>query len=301
MATPAGHHRTGRMPDPPRQPDPGGARVLVVEDDDGLGTQLVRGLDRAGYTASRVRTGGAALTQIAGPTPPDLVLLDLGLPDMDGAQVCGRIRERTDIPVIVVTARGDEADRVEALDLGSDDYLVKPFGFAELLARMRAVRRRTAGRTGGGDADLLRHGPLTLDRRSRRITVDGRPVAVTAREYDLLAFLAADPGRVRTRQEIFTGVWGDWFGSPKVLDVHIGAIRRKLGKPELIETVYGVGFRLAGAQAARSHATATQATGTQSTGTQSTGTRGTGTRGVVGPADPARLPVQGGWRQELPG
>ncbi|THJ44721.1 response regulator transcription factor [Candidatus Frankia alpina] len=260
MATPAGHHFRGHMPDPPPQPDlrgqpdPAGARVLVVEDDEGLGTQLVRGLNRAGYTASRVRTGKAALAQVTGPTPPDLVLLDLGLPDMDGAQVCRGIRERTDTPVIVVTARGDEVDRVEGLDPGSDDYLVKPFGFAELLARMRAVRRRTAGRasgrlggqTGGENADLVRHGPLTLDRRSRRITVGGHPVAVTAREYDLLAFLAADPGRVRTRQEIFTGVWGDWFGSPKVLDVHIGAIRRKLGKPELIETVYGVGFRLAG-------------------------------------------------------
>ncbi|EYT91292.1 response regulator with CheY-like receiver [Frankia casuarinae] len=245
MATLAGNGSRAHASDLQRYPDPAGARVLVVEDDDGLGTQLVRGLDRAGYTADRVRTGEAALARVEGVSPPDLVLLDLGLPDIDGAEVCRRIRERGDTPVIVVTARGDEADRVEALDLGSDDYLVKPFGFAELLARIRAVRRRAARAT-GESSDVVRHGPLVLDRRSRRISVDGRPVQVTAREYDLLAFLARDPGRVRTRREIFTAVWGDWFGSSKVLDVHIGAIRRKLGIPELIETVYGVGFRLGG-------------------------------------------------------
>jgi DNA-binding response OmpR family regulator len=250
--------------------------VLVVEDDDALGTQLVRGLTRAGYAATRVSTGGAALAAVAGPSPPDIVLLDLGLPDLDGTEVCRRIRELGDIPVIVVTARGDEADRVRALDLGSDDYLVKPFGFAELLARIRAVRRRWArvgvarpaagpagpaaqgggvavgghGTAGGADthphtAGVIRYGPLLVDGRARRIELAGTPVIVTAREFDLIAFLSCDPGRVRTRREIFRAVWGDWFGSTKVLDVHVGSIRRKLGRPELIETVYGVGFRLA--------------------------------------------------------
>lgn len=269
------------------------AAVLVVEDDDAVGVQLVRGLVRAGYTATRVATGTAALAAVNGPTPPDVVLLDLGLPDLDGTEVCRRIRALDDIPVIVVTARGDESDRVEVLDLGGDDYLVKPFGFAELLARIRAVRRRfaraaaladaaraasAAGSIGGTvtglaagdpaprerdraggepgapsglvtdgatDPDVIRYGALVVDRRTRRITLAGQPVAATAREFDLLAYLAADPGRVRTRREIFQEIWGPWFGSTKVLDVHIGSLRRKLGRPELIETVYGVGFRLA--------------------------------------------------------
>jgi len=253
--------------------------VLVVEDDDAVGTQLVRGLRRAGYEARRVATGAAALAAVESAEPPDLVLLDLGLPDLDGTDVCRRIRELGDVPVIVVTARADEADRVEALDLGGDDYLVKPFGFEELLARIRAVRRRFArvaalaiaagtagtvsaagaagtvapvgaagtrtGADGGGGTDVVHHGGLLVDRRTRRIELDGRRLAVTAREFDLLAFLADDPGRVRTRREIFQAVWGPWFGSTKVLDVHVGSLRRKLGRPELIETVYGIGFRLA--------------------------------------------------------
>ncbi|MDT3438157.1 MULTISPECIES: response regulator transcription factor [unclassified Pseudofrankia] len=281
-------------------PEADGALVLVVEDDDAVGTQLVRGLRRAGYAARRVATATAALMAVGGDEPPDVVLLDLGLPDLDGTEVCRRIRELGDIPVIVVTARADESDRVEALDLGGDDYLVKPFGFEELLARIRAVRRRFArvaaladaaradavraagaagaanghagtahgasNRTGGhateaavagegargaagaesrGAGDVVRHGGLLVDRRTRRIELDGRRLAITAREFDLLAFLAADPGRVRTRREIFQAVWGPWFGSTKVLDVHVGSLRRKLGRPELIETVYGVGFRLA--------------------------------------------------------
>lgn len=271
--------------DPFRHPGAGGTRVLVVEDDEAVGRQLVRGLDLAGYTTSRVTTGRAALASVRSSAPPEILLLDLGLPDIDGSEVCRRVREIGDIPMIVVTARGDEADRVAALDLGSDDYLVKPFGFAELLARMRAVRRRagtaatgtalvTSGTTATADgltsgtaastttstapaADLasgaavpareapLRNGPLVVDPRSRRITMHGRPVAVTARQFDLLACLAREPGRVLTRREILTSVWGEWFGSPKVLDVHVGALRRKLGEPGLIETVYGVGFRLA--------------------------------------------------------
>jgi DNA-binding response OmpR family regulator len=254
--------------------------VLVVEDDPAVGTQLVRGLTRAGYSVARVTTGAAALSAVTGTTPPDLVLLDLGLPDIDGTVVCQRIRELGDIPVIVVTARGDQADRVQALDLGGDDYLVKPFGFEELLARIRAVLRRFARVTalaeeaarardsatpgagtpaagwlpspapaasGGDDPDddLLRYGELEVDRRARRVRLAGQTIAVTPREFDLLAFLAADAGRARNRQEIFEAVWGPWFGSTKVLDVHIGSLRRKLGRPEMIETVYGVGFRLA--------------------------------------------------------
>lgn len=216
-------------------------RVLVVEDDRGIAESLVRGLRQAGYGVEGVRTGRAALTA---PTP-DVVLLDLGLPDIDGVEVCRRLRARSDAAIIAVTARGEEADRVLALDEGADDYLVKPFGLAELLARIRAVlrRRRPSG------PEILRHGPLELDLRTRQVSVDGRAVALTPKEFGILECLAADPGRVVTRQQILERAWdAHWYGPTKVLDVHVAALRRKLGLPGLIETVYGQGFRLGAVQ-----------------------------------------------------
>ena len=147
------------------------------------------------------------------------------------------------VAIIVVTARGEEPERVLALDAGADDYLVKPFGLAELLARIRAVLRRV--RPGG---ELLKHGALMVDLRTRRVTVSGQEVALTPKEFDILECLAADPGRVLSRQEILESAWdAHWYGPTKVLDVHVGALRRKLGVPGLIETVYGRGFRLGGA------------------------------------------------------
>ncbi len=218
-----------------------------MEDDESLSELLVRSLSRAGYDVTPVACGVDAIAAVESSARPELVLLDLGLPDMDGNDVCRHINTSTDIPVIVITARGEERDRVRALDLGSDDYLVKPFGLAELLARMRAVRRRAARATAAAarGSETLRHGPIAVDLRSRQVYVAGRPIAVTAKEFDLLAYLAHDPGRVRSRDQILNAVWGEWFGSPKVLDVHVGALRRKLGAVDLIETVYGVGFRLA--------------------------------------------------------
>jgi DNA-binding response OmpR family regulator len=213
-------------------------RVLVVEDDPGIARSLVRGLERAGYAARSVDTGRAALT--AEPAP-DLVLLDLGLPDLDGVEVCRLLRRRSDAAVIVVTARGEEGDRVSALDEGADDYLVKPFGLAELLARVRAVLRRTRPQV----PEVLRCGPLSVDPRTRRVTVGGQEVVLTPKEFDLLECLAVDPGRVVTRQEILERAWdAHWYGPTKVLDVHMAALRRKLGVPGLVETVYGRGFRL---------------------------------------------------------
>ena len=213
--------------------------VLVVEDDLGIATQIVRGLRRGGYDADHVTTGGEALRW----GDPDVVLLDLGLPDTDGVEVCRRLRERSRVAIIVVTARGEEPERVLALDAGADDYLVKPFGLAELLARIRAVLRRV--HPGG---ELLKHGPLTVDLRTRKVTVSGREVALTPKEFDILECLAADPGRVLSRQQILESAWdAPWYGPTKVLDVHVGAQRRKLGVPGLIETVYGRGFRLGGA------------------------------------------------------
>lgn len=212
------------------------ASVLVVEDDPGIATQLVRGLSRGGYDVGHVTTGRDALSW----GDPDVVLLDLGLPDTDGVEVCRRLRERSGVAIIVVTARGEEPERVLALDAGADDYLVKPFGLAELLARIRAVLRRV--RPGG---EVLRHGPLTVDLRTRKVSVSGREVALTPKEFDILECLAADPGRVVSRQEILESAWdAHWYGPTKVLDVHVAALRRKLDVPGLIETVYGRGFRL---------------------------------------------------------
>ncbi|MBM9435204.1 response regulator transcription factor [Actinacidiphila bryophytorum] len=213
-------------------------RVLVVEDDPGIADLLVRGLERAGYEAVGVPDGRQALASVP---EPDVVLLDLGLPDMDGVDVCRRLRGRSDAAIIVVTARGEEGDRVAALDEGADDYLVKPFGLAELLARIRAVLRRVRP----VEQDVLRHGDLTVDVRTRRVTVGEHEVALTPKEFDILEALAVDPGRVVTRQEILERAWdAHWYGPTKVLDVHIAGLRRKLGVSGLVETVYGRGFRL---------------------------------------------------------
>ncbi|MFE7169430.1 response regulator transcription factor [Streptomyces sp. NPDC057616] len=218
--------------------DPDAYTVLVVEDDPGLAGSLLRGLNRAGYRASSADTARGALTHAPS---PDVVLLDLGLPDMDGIELCRLLRRRSDAAIIVVTARGEEGDRVAALDEGADDYLVKPFGLAELLARIRAVLRRTRPSA----PELLTHGPLVVDPRTRKVTVGGEEVALTPKEFDILQCLAADPGRVVTRQEILERAWdAHWYGPTKVLDVHMAALRRKLGVPGLLETVYGRGFRL---------------------------------------------------------
>jgi len=213
-----------------------GLSVLVVEDDRAIGTQLVRGLERIGCRPALVASGQAALDAHSS----DIVLLDLGLPDIDGVEVCRQLRERSAVPVIAVTARSPERDRVQALDAGADDYIVKPFGFDELAARMRAVLRRA--RPGGS---TISYGVLDVDVAGRRVRVDGTPVTLTGKEFDILACLALEPGRVVSREEIFDHVWDEhWYGPTKVLDVHIAALRRKLGDQSLIETVYGRGFRL---------------------------------------------------------
>jgi DNA-binding response OmpR family regulator len=218
-------------------------RLLVVEDDDGIGVPLVEGLTRAGFDVSRVSTGHAALAATAGQDPSlDMVLLDLGLPDMDGYDVCRQIRARSKLPIVVVTARGEEIDRVVGLELGADDYMVKPFGFRELVARIRAVGRRTGGDPDGVAQQL---GRLSVDRRTRRVHVDGTEVSLAPKEFDLLALLAESPGAVVTRQDIMDEVWDPhWYGPTKTLDVHVASLRKKIGHPEWIETVRGVGLRL---------------------------------------------------------
>ena len=222
-------------------------RLLLVEDDDAIAGPLVKGLGREGFEVTRVATGADALAA----EPADLVLLDLGLPDIDGYEVCRRLRSESEVPIIVITARGDEVDRVVGLELGADDYVVKPFGFRELVARIRAVSRRAASRqavAGDGDPEadpVLRAGRVEVDTRTRRATVDGDEISLTRKEFDLLALLASDPGATRTRDEILEEVWdAHWYGPTKTLDVHVASLRKKLGDPTLIETVRGVGFRL---------------------------------------------------------
>ncbi len=219
-------------------------RVLLVEDDDTIAGPLAKGLERAGFAVREVRTGTEALEA----PEPDVVLLDLGLPDLDGYEVCRRLRARSDVPIIVVTARSDEVDRVIGLELGADDYIVKPFGFRELIARIRAVTRRRAPQAqseGPPGALQVQVGALTIDRRTRRVTLAREEVPLTPKEFDLLALLAEDPGAVFTRQRILETVWDPhWYGPTKTLDVHVASLRRKLGGSGWIETVRGVGFRL---------------------------------------------------------
>jgi two-component system, OmpR family, response regulator RegX3 len=213
--------------------------ILVVEDEDAIADPLVAGLKREGYDVSRVATGEGALEASAA----DLVLLDLRLPDIDGFDVCRQLRERSRVPIIVLTARGEEADRVVGLELGADDYVVKPYGLRELIARIRAVTRRAAAL--GGTNGPLRAGELEVDERSRRATLDGRELELTPKEFELLAALARDPGAALSRQRLLTEVWQtSWYGSSKTIDVHVAALRRKLGDPDWIQTVRGVGFRL---------------------------------------------------------
>ena len=216
-------------------------RLLVVEDDPGIAEPLRRGLQREGFDVDQVATGAAALAA----AECDLVLLDLGLPDLDGQVVCRRLRERSAVPIIVVTARGEEVDRVTLLELGADDYVVKPFGFRELVARIRAVLRRTSGdQLQAEPAVRIEVGPLQVDTRTREVTFAGRPVTLTPKEYDLLVYLARDPDTVHTREQIIEAVWDEnWWGSTNTLDVHVASLRKKLA-PETIANVRGVGYRL---------------------------------------------------------
>lgn len=216
------------------------ASVLVVEDDDTIGVPLVEGLELEGFAATRVRKGADA---VAAAEAAEFVLLDLGLPDLDGGEVCRRIRMRTAVPIIVVTAREDEVDRVRLLELGADDYVVKPFGFRELVARIRAVQRRS-GRSTMADVGVQVVGPLEIDRAARRVRLHDVEVELSPKEFDLLSFLADAPGTVRTREDIIAEVWDEnWWGPTKTLDVHIASLRRKLTGVEVITTLRGVGYR----------------------------------------------------------
>jgi two-component system response regulator MprA len=222
------------MPAPP-------PRILVVEDDAAIARMLEIELADAGYQVQRVARGEEALTAIAR-DEPSAVVLDLRLPDRDGLSVCRQARrEGHDVPILMLTALDRLGDRVLGLDAGADDYLAKPFAVEELLARLRALLRRTATAP-----RVLEAGPVLLNPETREVSVDGREVELTAREFDLLAFLMRSPGRVYTREQIFEAVWGyDFLGESKVIDVFVSALRRKLDStPErsIVRTVRGVGY-----------------------------------------------------------
>jgi DNA-binding response OmpR family regulator len=218
-------------------------RVLLVEDDEPVAQSLRRGLIRYGFEVEWVSTGGAALGHQG---PYDVVLLDLGLPDTDGLDVCRALRERGDVPIIVISARSDETDRVVGLELGADDYVSKPFGVREVIARIRAVMRRAQPRTEAAAAGPDTYGSrLTIDRKAARVRLDGEEVPLAPKEYDLLAFLTEEPGALMSREQIMEAVWdANWFGPTKTLDVHVAALRRKLAGAVVIEAIRGVGFRL---------------------------------------------------------
>jgi DNA-binding response OmpR family regulator len=220
-------------------------KILLIEDDPALASGVTEGLRHAGFEVLAVGTGAEGLELATSSTPPDLVLLDLGLPDRDGYDICREIRATSQVPIIVISARDDEIDRVVGLELGADDYVSKPFGVRELVARIRAVTRRTGVEAAPDKLENQVIGLLTIDRRAQRIFVGDVEVHLTATEFELLSVLAEDPGAVLRRTELLERIWDTaLYVTPKTVDAHIAAVRKKLGHPEWIESKRGVGFRL---------------------------------------------------------
>ena len=215
--------------------------IVVVDDEPNIADLVDLYLAREGFRVLKTGTGEAGL-QAVNDHRPRLVVLDVGLPDVDGLEVCKRLRATSQIPVIFLTARDSEVDRVLGLELGGDDYLTKPFSPAELVARVKAVLRRVDG---GPAAEVMQAGEVAIDAGRREVRVAGEPVEFTTKEFDLLRYLAERPGLALSRQQILDGVWGyDWYGDARTVDVHIAQVRKKLGDTVEITTVRGVGYRL---------------------------------------------------------
>ena len=246
------YHRTARSEDRGRM------KILIVEDEEGIRELISLYLTREGYDAVAVGDGERALDLLERDTF-DLVILDLMLPGIDGFTVCRRIREIAKTPIIMLTARADDVDKVLGLELGADDYVTKPFNPRELVARVRAVLRRSDER--GGAVALLRVGALTLDRRSREVSTDGNAIPLRTKEFDLLAALMEHVGEALTREQLLSQVWGyDFYGETRTVDVHIQQLRRKIESSGVhIDTLRGVGYKLMtevasdGASAAEQH------------------------------------------------
>ncbi|HTL86759.1 MAG TPA: response regulator transcription factor [Acidimicrobiia bacterium] len=216
--------------------------VLVVDDEANIADLVELYLRRDGYRVVKANNGEAGLKAVTDHRPR-LIVLDVGLPDIDGLEVCRRLRQTSTIPVIFLTARDTEVDRVLGLEMGADDYVTKPFSPAELVARVKAVLRRTEGTTAA--AEILQVGGVTIDVGRREVRVGNDARSFTTKEFDLLRFLAERPGLALSRQQILDGVWGyDWFGDVRTVDVHIAQVRKKVDDAVRIDTVRGVGYRL---------------------------------------------------------
>jgi len=229
----------------------------MVEDEESITEPLSEALAREGFATEVAATAAQAL-DLAASVEPDLVLLDVMLPDGSGYDVCRELRARSGVPIIMLTARGEETDRVVGLELGADDYIVKPFSAREVVARIRAVLRRAGEQTASPSDGPIEIGPLRLDRARRAAALDGAELDLTRKEFELLELLMAEAGSVVTRERLIDEVWDiNWFGSTKTLDVHVSGLRRKLGDnaaaPRFIHTVRGVGFRFSGPEEVGSH------------------------------------------------
>jgi len=220
-------------------------KILVVEDDPRISDVLEYALKAEGYEVETAQRGREAV-EIAQQSSPGLIVLDVGLPDLDGFEVCRRLRKSSDVPVIFLTSRGDEVDRVVGLEIGGDDYVIKPFSPRELLARIKAIRRRNERpeRPASVATKQWQYGPITIDPEKFRIECHGREVPLTAQEFKLLELLVRHPGRVFTREQVLDRAWGeDGLVADRTIDVHVRSLRRKFGALDFIETVRGVGYR----------------------------------------------------------
>jgi len=225
-----------------------GERILIVDDEPIVSEVVQRYLIREGYQVSVAADGRAALKE-ARDNPPDLVVLDLMLPEIDGLEVCRQLRASSSVPIIMLTAKGEESDKILGLGLGADDYLTKPFSPGELIARVNAVLRRSQAAAPALPGDVVKVGALRINPGGRAVERDGEEIHLTAKEFDLLYFLARSPGQVFTREQLLNNVWDfEWYGDQSTVTVHIRRLREKIEpnpvRPRHIKTVWGVGYKL---------------------------------------------------------